>query len=168
MIHERGGLALGYANITQRSGVPNHTLKDFQMYRNWAVTPGDSDSTNEMQGLGITVMMDSPQQILQQPFQPGQELGTTAQVLAIFQHQGQGHTRWLSQKCLVTLPVGAGRGSLALLPFLVGGEKWELLTSSLSLVERKAHLLYGHCGSSLAGHEKLMEVGRRGSHQSRR
>lgn len=102
------------------------------MYRNWAVTPGDSDSTNEMQGLGITVMMDSPQEILQQPFQPGQELGTTAQVLAVFQHQGQGRTHWLSQKCLVTLPIGAGGlGGVEFSSFIFFGSGRKVGTSHL-------------------------------------
>lgn len=40
-------------------------------------------------------------------------------------------------------------GGICLLLFLLGREEWKLLTSSLSLVGRKAYILCGHCNSAL-------------------
>lgn len=58
MIHERGGLGLGYKDIPHRSGIPNHPLEDFQMYRSWALIPGGFDPRSEMQSLGWALPRD--------------------------------------------------------------------------------------------------------------
>lgn len=58
------------------------------------------------------------------PQRPGQQVWAQdhCSVQGPDQHQGQGQGLWLSQKCLVALPVG----NLALLLVLEGTEQWQL------------------------------------------
>lgn len=115
--------------LPKGGGVSNHPLEDFQKYRSWALTSGDSDLTDEKRCLGIIVCGlspgDSATAILAKSG-AGDHCPGASHVSA----PGTGHMRWLSQKCPGSLSLSRKIALLKL--FLVGRKEWELLTSSSS------------------------------------